>query len=65
MIKTRFIQVPDWDKYHPWPNISALRNLIFNKKENGLGKSGAIKKIGKVVLIDEVKFFKWVSSHKG
>ncbi|QBR85392.1 hypothetical protein E3983_10245 [Legionella israelensis] len=58
--ETRYIPVPRWDKYHDWPTISALRNLIFNKKTNGLEK--VVIKVGKRVLIDEAAFFDWVAS---
>lgn len=39
-----------------------LRSLIFNEHQNGLAKSGAIVRIGRKVLIDDVKFFAWVES---
>lgn len=39
-----------------------LRALIFNETANGLAKSGAIVRIGRKVLISEIKFFAWVES---
>jgi len=42
-----------------------LRALIFNEHQNGLAKSGAIVRIGRKVLIDEIKFFAWVGSQNG
>lgn len=59
---TRFIPAPEWGNHHPWPKIGGLRNLIFNRHKNGLDKFGAIKKIGKRVLIDERAFFDWVAN---
>lgn len=55
---TRYIPVPDWEKYHEWPPVGGLRNLIFNKRTNGFDK--VVKKVGKRVLIDEAAFFEWI-----
>lgn len=60
-IPTRYITVPDWNKYHNWPPVGGLRNLIFNKEKNGFAK--VVKKVGKRVLIDEVAFFEWVKNN--
>lgn len=57
-LKTRYIPAPDWDKYHCWPPVGGLRNLIFNRNKNGFDK--VVKKVGKRVLIDEAAFFVWV-----
>lgn len=59
-IKTRYIPVPSWNKYHEWPPVGGLRNLIFNKNKNGFHK--VVKKVGKRVLIDETAFFEWINS---
>jgi hypothetical protein len=59
--KTRYIPVPDWSKHHPWPSISGLRNLIFNRDKNGFSK--VVKKVGKRVLIDEAAFFEWMKNN--
>lgn len=58
--RTRYIPVSNWEKYHEWPRIGGLRNLIFKKDKNGFDK--VIKKIGKRVLIDEAAFFEWVAN---
>jgi hypothetical protein len=58
--QTRYIPVPNWERYHDWPRIGGLRNLIFNKHKNGFDK--VIKKVGKRVLIDEAAFFQWVEN---
>jgi hypothetical protein len=39
-----------------------IRALIFNAHQNGLAKSGAMLRIGRKVLIDEVKFFTWLEA---
>lgn len=57
---TRYIPVPNWEKYHDWPRIGGLRHLIFNKHSNGFDK--VVIKVGKRVLIDEAAFFDWVAS---
>ena len=51
------------EKHQAFPR-GGLRSLIFNAESNGLAKSGAIVRIGRKVLIDEVRFFGWVQSHQ-
>ena len=57
---TRYIPVPSWNKYHEWPTVGGLRNLINKKDENGFAK--VVKKVGKRVLIDEAAFFEWIDN---
>lgn len=40
----------------------ALRWLIFNRRKNGLEKSGAIVRNGRRVLLDVEKFFVWLEA---
>jgi hypothetical protein len=40
----------------------ALRWLIFNRRQNGLEKSGAIVRNGRRVLLDVQKFFVWLEA---
>lgn len=56
---TRYIPVPQWEKYHEWPKAGGLRHLIFYRNKNGFNK--VIKKIGRRVLIDETAFFNWIN----
>jgi hypothetical protein len=56
--QTKYIPVPKWNDYHPWPPVGGLRHLINNKNQNGFHK--VIKRIGRIILIDEAAFFKWV-----
>lgn len=62
MTNTRYIPVPRWNDHHDWPRHGGLRNLIFNRKTNGLDQFAVVKKIGKRVLIDEAAFFEWVAN---
>jgi len=54
--------VNQFTEKQPAFTIGGLRSLIFNENSNGLAKSGAIVRIGRKVLIDDVKFFAWVES---
>ena len=42
-----------------------LRHLIFHEHSNGLHRSRSIIRLGRKVLIDEERFFKWVSDQNG
>lgn len=50
---------------YPYPSIGSWRNLIFNRKTNGLDQFNVIKKVGKRVLVDEAAFFAWVDGQQG
>ena len=52
---TRFIPVPDWNKYHPWPPPGGMRHLIFHAAVNGF--SPAFKRVGRRILVDERAFW--------
>jgi hypothetical protein len=54
----RLIPVTQWNNYHTYPTIGALRALIFNADKNGFNK--VIRRIGGRVLLHEQAFFKWV-----
>lgn len=60
-----------WDAWTP----PALRNLILNAADrvnsrgeripgNGLAEAGAIVRIGRRVLIDELSFFRWIAEQQ-
>ncbi len=57
-----YLTVQQFTAKHTAFNTGGLRSLIFNEHTNGLAKSGAIVRIGRKVLIDETKFFNWVSA---
>ena len=52
--------VNQFTEKHPAFTKGGLRALIFNEHSNGLARSGAVVRIGRKVLIDEVKFFRWI-----
>jgi hypothetical protein len=60
---TRYIPIPEWEKYHIWPPEGGLRHLVFNKHKNGFDKFNVVKKVGKRVLIDEIAFFEWLDNN--
>jgi len=43
-------------------SMGSIRNLIFFEDMNGLKAAGAIKRIGKKILIDIDAFFRWVDA---
>ena len=55
MTTTRFIPVPQWNDFYPWPSPSGLRWMIFNAEKNGF--ADAFPKINGRRLVDEEKFF--------
>lgn len=57
-----FSTVKQFCENHQPFKTGGVRLLIFNEATNGLKQSGAIVRIGRKVLIDEVKFFAWVES---
>lgn len=71
----RVFTVKQFAKRNPAFSELALRNLIFKAAErqssrglipgNGLINAGAIIRIGRKVLIDELSFFEWVDSQNG
>ena len=54
--------VNQFTEKQPAFTLGGLRSLIFHENSNGLAKSGAIIRIGRKVLIDEIKFFNWVAA---
>lgn len=62
MTNRTYLTVTQFPGKHPAFPIGGLRALIFNEKQNGLAKSGAIVRIGRKVLIHEEKFFQWIES---
>lgn len=60
--QTRFIPIPKWPNYHPWPSVAGLRWMVFNKKKNGFAQ--AFPKIGGRILVDEARFIE-IARSKG
>ena len=50
---------------HSFITEGGMRFQIFNRQTNGLGKSGAIVRLGRKILIDEEKYFGWMDSLQG
>lgn len=68
-----FIPVTKWP--HDWPTQGAWRALIFNAEDrvnsrgqriagNGLIECGAIRRVGRRVLVNPGRFFGWVDNQK-
>ena len=45
---------------HSGLNEGGVRWAIFNARENGLADSGALVRMGRKVLLDEVQFLEWL-----
>lgn len=56
--------VSQFSKENPAFPQGGLRRLIFDAKKNGLKESGAIKRIGRKVVIDVELFSKWIDSQQ-
>lgn len=63
MAQTQILSIRQLTERHPGFTEPSLRWLVFNARGNGLLASGAIVRIGRRVLIDEVKFLAWVENH--
>ncbi len=58
--KTRLIPLADWNKYHDFPTVPALRQYRFHAQTNGF--EDVIEyggENGNRILINEEKFFMW------
>lgn len=49
----------------PFLSEKGLRQLIFRATENGLDESGAVRRLGRRVLIDLEAFDRWVEESSG
>ncbi|MBE0436546.1 MAG: hypothetical protein IBX56_12155 [Methylomicrobium sp.] len=56
----RYLTVKQTAKENEWLTEAALRQLLFEAKSNGLAESGAIKRIGRRILIEQTKFLDWI-----
>lgn len=54
----RLIPLTDWSKYHPYPPLGGLRDLVYHAKINGFDK--VIRRVNRRILIDEEAWFAWV-----
>ncbi len=60
----RLSTVRQFSERHPAFPEGGLRHRIFHAESNGLRAARAIVRNGRRVLIDEEKFFKWLSSQQ-
>jgi hypothetical protein len=58
-----YLSVRQMAEKHPAFSEASLRYHIFHERQNGL--AGAIRRLGRKVLIDEGLFFRWVENQKG
>lgn len=56
----RYLTVKQTAQENEWLTEAALRQLLFEAKTNGLAESGAIKRIGRRILIEQTKFLDWI-----
>ena len=57
-----YFTVKQFIERHRAMTNGGLRALIFNEHKNGLAESGAILRLGRKILIDENRFFCWLTS---
>lgn len=55
-----YLTVKQFCLRHPAFAEGGIRFLIFNEKINGLADSGVVVRMGRKVLINEMKFFHWL-----
>ena len=56
--------VTKFSQRHSFITEGGLRFQIFNAKENGLEKAGAIIRIGRRVLVNEKNYFSWIEGQQ-
>lgn len=59
----KFMNLHQFVTNNPAFTLGGMRNYIFYEGVNGLKSSGAIKRIGRKILIDPDRFFEWVSTN--
>lgn len=63
--KNEIIPLSEWNKYHKYPTVPALRQYYFKRAINGFDKVVEYggNKNGRI-LINEYKLFEWLKSRK-
>lgn len=56
------LTVSQFIKKHSFISNGGLRFQIFDAKNNGLEKAGAIVRMGRRVLVNEGNYFAWINS---
>lgn len=59
MLNENLIRPNDLVFKHRHIKQGTLRAWIYKASENGLDESGALKRVGRSIYIDEVKFLEW------
>lgn len=57
--ENRIIPLPDWNKYHDRPTVSAIRNYIAQNKIKPNGIEETLERGEKLIRINEQKFLNW------
>jgi hypothetical protein len=60
---TRFIPIPKWNDFHPWPTPQGIRNRIHAaKRGTDPDFLDCIKNVRGRVLVDEAAFLAWIDA---
>ena len=63
--QSRIIPLSEWNKYHQYPTIPALRQYYFHRTKNGFSEVVEYGgNNGGRILIDEAKLFNWLKMRK-
>lgn len=62
--QTRYIEVTQWNIYHPYPSVSGLRNKINRSKQNGFEEFNVVHRQDGRVFINERNYFKWFEKYR-
>ena len=57
---SKYLTINQLTEQHPCFTKGGMHHYVFNSKFNGLDKSGAIKRVGRRILIDVERFFQWI-----
>lgn len=56
----KLLTVKQFLAVHPWCSNGGLRAQIFMARSNGMNEIGVIVRCGRKVLIDEMRYFRWL-----
>ena len=56
--------IPQFCEAYPFVTDGGLRWQIFNSEKNGLAEEGAIVRLGRRVLIDVPRYFRWIDKQQ-
>ncbi len=55
------LTVKQFNQKHPAFPIGGLRHHIFHENQNGMRAAGVIVRNGRRILLDEERFFNWLT----